>query len=108
MNKRLGNLGLITNTFCRRYNVKISLNLNFTFTDICCGAPILLPGSGLVRMRRNGVNTLVFKTNAEKNMYVYNVNSSDEAAIVIHIINYNSHVSLINIRNCFTPLCAIK
>ena len=95
--------------------MKTSLNFNFTFTDICCRAPILLPRSCQVRMRRNGVNALVFKTNAEKNIYVYNVNiyvynvnTSDEAADVIHIINYNSRVCLMNIRICFSPICAIK
>ena len=64
-------------------------------------------------MCRKGVNTLVFKTNAtlcyaEKSIPVFNVNTSDEAADVIHIINYNSHVSLMNIRICFSPFCTIR
>lgn len=102
MNKRLCHLHFqsfkfeqvhqITNTFHRRrYIVKTLTNLNVPFTVICCRAPILLPVRGQVRMRRKGVTTLVFKTNAtlccvEQTTPVYNVNNSYDAADVIHII----------------------
>ena len=50
------------------------------------------------------LNTLVFKTNAT---LCYAEKNIDGAAEVIHIINYNSELSLMNMRICyFSHLCA--